>query len=268
VNVPDWALPLKGHYAFRVHGLSKDPLNTVSSGDELWLGEIFQDTQGLAVRAEICQSTVTSNTLQIIARNPASFGLIRRRVILGDHVWGTDASNAHSGYTHDVPAACVDKPDQVVMGVADAAWRGKDGCRCPLSADATPKLDDCRVADPDGDLRAGVTLDVKGPSIFDARSHVAIDSRTHFRDGRVDPSGAHAASVVIDVDIMQLSCEPTGCVVLENVQTSCPGQPPGVNLTSLPALTPSGLAWTCPDVLAAASKLFPIPVPSRDSCTK
>jgi len=274
VPLPAWAEPLVGRFAFRVHSLSYDTLDIVSAGEELWLGEIVRDAAGLELRSETCQAIVTSSVLRIQMHEPSALGQQRRRVVLGDHEWSTDASAAYAGYTHALPDDCVGSPAQPIPRRTVQSWLPGSTCRCPASADAVPTLEDCRIGDPDGDGQPGMTLDLQGqlagrPSGLDTRAHVVIDSRTHFVGGRIDAKGAHSATLVLDAQIRQLSCEPSGCGSIDNVQTTCDKQPPGVTLSPLRTSAPGGGAWDCAAVRAQAATLFPVPLPTTPrSCAQ
>jgi hypothetical protein len=258
VALPAWAEPLIGRYAFRTHGVSRDALGIASTGDELWLGEIARTETGLELRADTCQSIVTSEVLQIQLEEPSALTTQRRRVVLGDGVWSTEGLPQYDGYSREVPAGCVDHPGEVMPRPPPQGALGPT-CVCPASADAKPTADDCRVTDPDDDRRPGLTVNLRGqiaglPGVLDARAHVAIESRTHFIGGRVDAKGAHSATLVVDAPVSQLSCEPAGCGTITGLQTICADQ---AQTAELAPLLPSSGAWDCARVRAEFGVLFP-----------
>lgn len=268
---PDWAEPLIGSYAARQFSFAKDRLGIVSSFEELALMQIVRVDSGAELRTKLCSMVATSTEDVLKLLDPSGLPETIRQVTFDDAGrWGTDARALGFGYERAVPAACVGKENQSIPKVSAQTWL-TDTCRCPSSAEAAPRIDDCRVLDPDGDKKPGLSYSDKGKpgaligSFINTTLHAVILSRTHAVAGRVDAQGAHHAQLVVDEVAYQLSCEPD-CPQITDVGRPCTSE---FNDLHLVPLTEQRQIKTCAELLARRAEVFPgDPPASPTSCSQ
>jgi hypothetical protein len=249
---------LIGSYAARQFSFSKDRLGIVSIFEELSLVQIVRNPSGAELRSKLCSLVASSNEDVLKLIDPSGLAETARQVTFDDagH-WGTDPRPIGFGYDRTVPAACVGKENQAIPKSPEQAWL-TDTCRCPSSADAAPRIDDCRVQDPDSDKKPGISYSDKGKpgaligSFINTTLHAVVSSRTHAVAGRVDAQGAHHAQVVTDEVAYQLSCEPD-CPQITDVGRPCTSE---FNDLHLVPLTEQSQVKACVDLLARRAELF------------
>ncbi|MEY4508882.1 MAG: hypothetical protein RLZZ450_1004 [Pseudomonadota bacterium] len=266
---PDWAAPLIGSYATRQFSFSRDRLGIVSIYEELSLVQIVRVEAGAELRAKLCSQVASSTEDVLKLIDPSGLSETVRKVTFDDtgH-WGTDANPIGYGYDRPVPTTCVGKENQSIAKSAAQVWLADGNCRCPSSADAAPRIDDCRVLDPDNDKKPGLSFSDKGKpgaligSFINSTLHAAFVSRTHPVSGRVDSQGAHHAQVVVDEVAYQLSCEPDGCPQIADVGRPCTDE---FNDLHFVQLNEQRQVASCADLVARRTELFPSGAPATPS---
>lgn len=272
-RLPDWALPLLGSYATQAFSFSKDKLGTVSMAEELSLVQIVRVGEGAELRTRLC-SMVASSTVDVLRIvNPSGLAEVTRKLEFDDagH-WASAGVPFGYGYEREVPAACIGREDQFIARRDHQVWLTDGTCRCPTSADAAPRIDDCRVLDPDHDTKPGITYLDKGQpgallgSFIDSSVYAVYVSRSHAVGGRVDPAGAHYADLMMDEVAYQLSCEPSGCPQIGDVGRPCTST---YNSLHFARLSPGSPSTSCEQVLMSRTALFPNKAPATPStCTQ
>jgi len=268
---PDWALPLVGSYAARQFSFSRDRFSIVSIFEELSLVQIVRVEGGAELHNKLCSLVAESSEDVLTLLDPSGLPETTRRLTFDNAGrWGTDARPIGFGYDRAVPAACAGKENQSIPKFPAQAWL-TDSCRCPSSADAAPRSDDCRVLDPDNDKKPGLSYTDKGKpgafigSFINTTLHAVVLSRTHAVAGRVDSQGAHHAQVVTDEVAYQLSCEPD-CPQIADVGRPCTSEFNDLHLVPLPEQLQ---IKSCAELLARRAELFPSEPPvSPGSCSQ
>lgn len=268
--LPSWGEPLLGTYAVQSHSFAQGA-TIWSTMEELSLVEVVRDGDGAEMRSRLCSQFAASTEDDVRLLDTTASGLpeIRRKVYFGDGTWWTDAEPRGIGYDRPVPDDCVGKENARIAARSEQVWLTGGSCRCPNTPELPPRSDDCRVRDPDGDGKPGLTYlqRIHFPVPFSYELSAVHVSRTHMVKGQVRAEGAHYAELFVDEVAYQLACvEP--CVNLAATSRPCTSENNPVHFRRLEPRG-DGKPWTCELLLAQRATLFPDPTPAVPSaCTK
>lgn len=262
---PSWAQPLLGVYAAQSYSFSRDNvLNLVSRTEDLSLVEIVRVGEGARLRSRLCRLFATSSSDELRFVDPSGLKEVVRAVTFGDDMeWSTDAEPIGYGYDRELPAECVGKQDQSIPRPSFQSWQPGTTCRCPISAAAEPRSDDCRVLDPDKDGNPGVTYTEKSQdlligAIINSTLYTVYASRTHAVHGIVRSDRMHFAERYVDEVAFLLGCSASSCPKLGDISRPCTS---GSNSTHFVPLPGAYADWTCEKLLTQSATLFPAPPP-------
>jgi hypothetical protein len=260
-TLPDWAKPLLGRYAVRTDAFAVSVLGPMLGGHQIALADIVQVADGLEMRARVCGQRSSGLGTSVILRTPEAYPEMRRKVILEPgRRWSTEGIPLSTGFLREGVPACAGRVGQFVPKRPDQVWIRGSNCRCGAVTDV-PRLDDCRVVDPDGDGKPGLAFDWEGGANDGNVGHVATTQRGHIVGGVVDPGGNHFGSFYNDEVSYQLQCEPNACDV-SVASRPCSPEYNAVQLVRLPAPPVGQSEWTCATLRAAENRLFPRPSPA------
>ena len=259
--LPEWAKPLLGSYAVRSDAFAVSALGPMVGGHQLALADIVRVGDGLEMRMRVCSQHSFGLGTTVKLRTPEAYPEVRRKVILEPgQRWSTDSRPIGVGFVREGTPACAGRVGQLVPKRAEQVWIRGNVCRC---GDVTevPRLDDCRVTDPDADGSPGLAFDWEGGVTDGNASHVVSTVRGHIVGGVVDPQGNHSASFYNDEVTYQLQCEPEECKVSVTGRPCAPGHNP-VQLVRLPAPPSQQGTWSCAMLRPAEFRLFTRPSPA------
>jgi hypothetical protein len=265
-TLPSWAEPLLGDYVVQSYRFARDRSGVVIRVSVLSLVHITRNGPGAQMQQQICSLIEESDSDTQTITDPTSLTEVRQ-LQFSQGGWTTDASPIGFGYDRDVPAQCVGKENQAVPRLPEQTWLSSGTCRCPSSAELAPRIDDCRVRDPDHDGRPGIAFaDRTIAGLPLATFHTVYVSRSHASRGRVATDKRHYASLLVDDVAYQMSCEPSGCPTISDLSRPCTSEYNGMQFVPLPA---SMDAYTCPKLVLQSATFFPDPPPAvPTNCTQ
>jgi hypothetical protein len=254
---------LLGRYGVRTRSFSNDAPNKVFGFqyERLLLADIHTDAadQTLKMTVEVCKQS-----WQVLAAD----GTSQDAWVAFPQLWPKRSYDVHYengaffttggvltvGYNAVPPANCA--------GVTKAprrdeqSWIDGTECDCAQTSALPTKLADCRLADPDKDGRAGITVQqttATGVIFGSTRTRDA----SQWQYGKVQPDGKHTAQYFTDEDYYVLACDPTSPLCLNSAFTSCPSNLQPVLFEPLSAQAGRD-GWSCTDLVAqsAAGNVF------------
>jgi hypothetical protein len=269
---PSWATPLLGTYAVQAHSFSFDNfanlVKAISRLEEISLVHIERVGETTEMRSKLCIYAAQGQNDDLRMTDPSGLPEVRRALAFGeDKSWTTDALPWGIGYSREVPTECIGKENQqVARRPGQQAWLTGSTCLCPSSAQVGPRVDDCRVSDPDNDGKPGLTFTMKGRgaylAILNEEFQAVLIDRAHVIGGRVDDSGTnHFGNRVMDGIAYQFPCATSNCSLVSDVARPCTSEHNGVRFHKLEKLE-GDAEWTCEKIVADVAKLFPMPIPS------
>ena len=191
--LPAWALDLVGTYAKRSINFSYDdyeatPTNT--RNEESSILKIAQSGSTLTVSIQLCGYTVTLRDLNdpLIFKYPSRYPPLTGKLEL-DATTRTFSSAAMVGHLGFAPERGRDCAGGRRQRYDDQSW---NATTCACSAGSIPvAIDDCRVTDTDGDMKAGITA--RNPLGLGSYADVMLvfDYSVAFSDGQVKTTGRH-----------------------------------------------------------------------------
>lgn len=253
------ALPLPkglslGRYATRIYSFTVDGFAAARGVGYSYM-DIKRRGSDIVLSEHYCSFTgAWALFLEVKASFTYPVGFPPREVTVheGSDGWYTSDTRYAVGYTLDVPDTCT-TPGATVTAPA-SHWNRGGVCTCPLRADDPPtSASDCRVTDPDGDAKPGlsVRVDIAGaPSVF----RVVQENQDRYLQGRSVSSDRMVARYLSDAKGEVLECVPSEPCTFGN-PVPCP---PESNLAELVRIPDD---WTCTEVIAQRDDLFPVPPP-------
>lgn len=254
-SVPAWARPLLGRYLKRAIVTGYDDLiSMVTATVETSLATIGENAQGeLEMSIEVCSlSTQWLNQSAKLGLNDVSaIPPMKLRILLGEppHFSSETAFQA-IGFDPARAPACAGGAARAERS-PDQSWIVGTTCTCAATPEVLPlSSSDCRLTDPDGDGRPGVTFAGTGLA---GDSALAMSLSLKLTDGEVRADREH---IFQERRMTNASCVYSAvdrCDLGNNTQ--CPGV--------LTHVLPLDAAATCATVLAQA---IPVPVLSNMDC--
>lgn len=270
-RLPAWGEQLLGVYAAQTYVFSRDKASIMATTEERSLVRIERAGSGAIMRVKLCSQVASSDTDQLRMVNPLGLPEIARKLQFDNDRFSTDAEPMVMAFERAVPADCIGKEGQGVPKRPAQAWISGDVCRCPSSAALAPRADDCRVLDPDGDKKPGLTYVDKGigiyASLIDFTVYAAYVTRSHPVAGSIKDNGALLyAQVVSDEVAFQL--DGVGAPEIADLSRPCTSDFNYVQYVRLAERAPGGEEWSC-EKLLANSAAFTLPVPKAPgNCTR
>lgn len=213
-KLASWARPLVGRYAVHTDAFAVNANGGVLAGLQLALVDFVETSEGgLDMILQSCLEDTTLSTVTHSMRTPEASPPQRRKVVLepGER-WSTDGSPLAIGFLRDGAPQCAGRRAGEYVAKSPAqVWNRSATCRCGVAGEV-PRLDDCRVTDPDRDGQPGLAYDWTGPSAVNGKvSHAVSVTRARFVGGRVSAEGQHLAQYVNDGVGYELVCENGAC---------------------------------------------------------
>jgi hypothetical protein len=241
--LPSWAKPLLGRYAKRsIIYAYDDPIQTVTV--EATLIDIAANAAGeIKLSSKLCKYAVhwSTGAASLVLDKPEALPPVELRIALGEAPhFSSDTAMQAMGFEPSRQSRCTSSGAHV-MKFDDQKWLTST-CTCASAPEVLPTdPSDCRVADQDGDGRAGVLFLGSGIAI-DAT--LTINTSLKISAGEVRVDREH---VLTEQRTRNEWCF-SGC---SNTDILCPNRDTLVRPLDMP--NPS-----CADALAAVD---PIPVP-------
>ena len=232
----------------------------------LSLVHITRNGAGAQMQQQICSLLEDADADVQTVTDPSGPREVRQ-LQFEDGRWTTDAAPIGFGYDRDVPADCVGKENQAIAKLPEQKWLSGTTCRCPTSAELAPRIDDCRVRDPDGDGKPGIAFaDRSNSGLKVATFHTVYVSRSHAVRGRIAVDQRHYADLLVDDVAYQMSCEPTLCPQISDLSRPCTSEYNGMQFVPLPESTE---AYSCDKLVPRKAEFFPDPPPAVPAdCTQ
>jgi hypothetical protein len=254
-SIPSWARPLLGRYLKRSITTGYDDLiSMVTASVELSLATISANAQGeLEMLIEVCSVSTQwlNNSAKLGLDDVSAIPTVKLRILLGEppHFSSETAFQA-IGFDPARAALCEGGAARVER-FPEQTWILGTTCTCAATPELLPLTSsDCRLNDPDGDGRPGVTFAGTGLA---GDSALAMSLSLKITDGEVRADREH---IFQERRVTNASCVYSlvdSCDLGNNTQ--CP-----VVLTHV---LPLDAAATCATVLAQA---IPVPVLSNADC--
>ena len=263
---PSWAQPLLGDYVVQSYRFARERSGAVSRVSIFSLAHITRNGSGAQMQQQICALLEESDSDRQTVANPTGLREVRQLQFM-DGSWTTDASPVGYGYDRDVPAACLGKENQAIPRLPEQKWLSGNTCRCPSSAELAPRIDDCRVRDPDGDGKPGISFaDISKAGQAIATFHTVYVNRSHGVRGRIAADQRHYADLVVDDVAYQMSCEPALCPQISDLSRPCTSEYNGLQFVPLP----KGMeTYGCDQLVPRKAEFFPDPPPAVPAnCTQ
>ena len=265
ITLPGWAETLLGSYVVQSYRFARDRDGSVVRVSVLSLVHITRNGAGAQMEQQLCSLIEdTASDMQTV-NDPSGLTEVRQ-LQFSEGGWSSDASPIGFGYDRDVPARCVGKENQAVSKLPEQVWLSGSTCRCPSSAELAPRIDDCRVRDPDDDSKPGIAFVERSTSgLLLATFHTTYVSRSHVVRGRVATDRRHYGDLLVDDVAYQMSCEPSGCPTISDLSRPCTSEYNGMQFVPLPENADS----SCAALVRRKAEFFPDPPPVLPTnCTR
>jgi hypothetical protein len=264
---PDaWAGPLLGRYVARSDAYIRDPFSGVASYiKEILLVNIERTDDEVWLTAQTCAWDASNEWGKVKLVRPSAVPPRHERVRYADGRWRTEPGLQALGYNVESPPICAGKEGLSVAKQPGQSWLA-EACSCATSNVSLPGIEDCRVTDPDGDAKPGITYAFVSPLGDKTDIHVVREFRFHLQDGTISATGRHGAHEVQPQRSLQLSCYPTNCLNIANNSVPCP---PSNNRMQFARLASDAGSATCEQALMQASSELAYDMPDKPSnCPK
>lgn len=260
-SFPAWGDKLLGTYASLSHVFVVDELTlgftitAMSRVDELSIVRVVREGEGARMYIKMCRFSGESEyDVQRMVDARGVPEISRRVKFIEGGGFTTDAEPLGLGYDRAIPELCRGKPGQQVPKQPWQAWLAET-CRCPRAESDSPRRDDCRLLDPDGDQQPGMTFVDRGRGIYanilDATLQAVVLRRSHPVLGVIDAEGNHFANFAVDELAYGLCDQVASCDELGTETRPCEAKENSIHYVRL-----QGDGWDCDKLLAAEPK-FP-----------
>jgi hypothetical protein len=258
VSAPPEAAALQGTYAVRARWYGREANQLVSFGHEMvWLATIRFDPQegALKMDAQLCVDegdVLTTIPSATAIRYPERLPIRTYNIVLNGGVFTAIGDPLAMGYDPAPPTNCAS--GQRIAARPQQVWNADRLCDCPLSDSLPTRVSDCRVTDPDNDMRPGFAVDFTGP----LNTYNAVRNResSQFVNGLIKADKRHTAELFKDEQYYVMECMPDSCS--NAVYTFCPSKFHPVEFVPLGPMG-SASGSTCADVIEARRLFSNVP---------
>jgi hypothetical protein len=254
-SVPAWARPLLGRYLKRsiVTGYD-DLISMVTASVEMSLATIDANAQGeLEMAIEVCSLSTQwlNNSAKLGLDDVSSIPMVKLRILLGESPrFSSETAFQAIGFDPARASLCAGGAVRAEPS-PEQTWLLGTTCTCAATPEVLPLTSsDCRLTDPDGDGRPGVTFAGMGLA---GDSALAMSLSLKIADGEVRADREHVLHERRETNASCVYSAVDRCDLGNNTQ--CPGV--------LTHVLPLDSAATCATVLAQA---IPLPVLSNADC--
>jgi len=250
---PAWALPLLGDYAMRVriYGTESTTGNLISATNETISAVQFRydaASDRVLVDTQMCRNHAELSFGQNGAiKYPALYPVRTQRVQFEGGTFSTESLDTGAvGYVDAVPAGCV--PGKQIDRSADQTWLGAT-CTCPSDNGLPTVREDCRLTDPDHDMKPGFTIAFSGT--ITSEDYCVTRDTSRMVAGKIDPDGHHIASYLVYQDSYQIECAQGGCT---RAKADICRDDDNTALFAKVEPQKGGALWNCDALLAAVDR--------------
>ena len=252
--LPSWAEQLVGSYAVRSFAFADDGAN-VTQSEALMIAEIRRDDDVLTLVTQSCKVVAINAIATIHVEKPETLARRRHRMLVDGEVFSTEPIEVAEGYEANAIPDCAGKLGQSIPKRPEQDWLATS---CTCSADLIPKQDDCRVLDPDGDMRPGYTMFFRTASgLTELRIWGVQANYARFVQMARRADGSLAGRLDAKSGALQYDCSASSCADLSGPTPWCSSELSSVEFVPFAGRPAPTGGWSCEAVRAREGELFP-----------